>query len=179
MNTELVSERLRLRRPSQDDLPAVVGLIGDYDVAKNLTVVPHPYAMEHAEQWLNATRAQFKSGDGDTWAIHLGNRFIGVCSVTRYQGWLSLGYWLGKPHWGKGYATEAATAAAAYAFAEYGVPALVSGYYPDNPASGRVLAKLGFEPAGVEFVRCVSRAATIACNRVFLMREQFVQKKAA
>jgi RimJ/RimL family protein N-acetyltransferase len=177
---ELLTERLRLRRPTESDLPAVVEFIGDYDVAKNLSVVPHPYAMEHAQWWLASTRAQTAAGDGDSWTIQLDGQCIGVVSVTRYQGRLSLGYWLGKPWWGQGFATEAAAAATAFAFAEHGVYALVSGYYEDNPASGRVLAKLGFEPAGIELVRCVARnAATVVCNRVLLMREQFVQKKAA
>lgn len=178
MSTTLKTERLHLRSPCRDDLAALVPLIGDYDVAKNLAVVPHPYAVTDGEGWLNAMAAR-KPCDGDDWAILLDNAFIGVCSVTRYQGRLSLGYWLGKPYWGQGYASEAARAAVSHAFAEHDAFALVSGYFVDNPASGGVLAKLGFEPAGIELMPCVARATTVICNRVLLLREHFVQKMAA
>jgi RimJ/RimL family protein N-acetyltransferase len=52
---------------------------------------------------------------------------------------------------------------------------VVSSYYNDNPASGRVLEKLGFEPAGTDLVHCVSRNATVVCNRVWLAREDYRQ----
>ena len=178
MSVSLKTERLTLRAPCREDLAALVPLIGDYDVAKNLAVVPHPYADADGEAWLGGM-AERKAADGDDWAILRDGGFIGICSVTRYQGRLSVGYWLGKPFWGNGYATEAAEAAVSYAFGAHGVLTLVSGYFVDNPASGRVLEKLGFEPAGIELVRCVSRNATVVCNRVLLMREQFVRKKAA
>lgn len=178
MSVMLKTERLTLRTPCREDLAALVPLLGDYDVAKNLAVVPHPYMDADGAGW-HDRMVEREAVDGSEWAILRDGTFIGVCSVTRYQGRLSLGYWLGKSFWGQGYATEAAEAAASYAFAAHDVFALVSGYFIDNPASGRVLEKLGFEPAGIELVRCVSRGTTVACNRVLLLREQFVQKKAA
>jgi RimJ/RimL family protein N-acetyltransferase len=178
MSVLLKTERLTLRKPCREDLAALVPLIGDYAVAKNLAAVPHPYTAADAESWLDGMTER-RAADGDDWAILRSGMFTGICSVTRYQGRLSLGYWLGKSFWGMGYATEAAEAAVSYAFAAHDVFALVSGYFVDNPASGRVLEKLGFEPAGIELVRCVSRGTTVACNRVLLLREQFVQKKAA
>lgn len=178
MSVSLKTERLTLRMPCREDLAALVPLISDYDVAKNLAVVPHPYTEADGAGWLERM-AERKAADGDDWAVLHDGAFIGICSVTRYQGRLSLGYWLGKPYWGRGYATEAAEVVVSYAFATHDAFALVSGYFVDNPASGRVLEKLGFEPAGIELVRCAARNATVVCNRVLLMREQFVQKKAA
>jgi len=179
MSEILHTQRLTLRAPSANDLAALVPLIGDYDVAKNLTVVPHPYTMEHAQQWLDHVTKRRAANEGQDWSILAGDAFIGVVSVGLYQGRFSLGYWLGKPWWGQGYATEAALAAVTFAFATRPLGVMVSGYFADNPASGRVLAKLGFEPAGIELVRCASRGEIVDCHRVLLTREEFVQKKAA
>lgn len=179
MTEILHTQRLTLRAPVAGDLSELVRLIGDFDVAKNLTVVPHPYTMEHGRQWFDHVSARRAKNEGHDWSIVVDGVFIGVVSVGLYQGHFSLGYWLGKPYWKRGFATEAAEAAVNHAFATCPLSVMVSGYYADNPASGRVLAKLGFEPAGIELVRCVSRGEIVDCHRVLLTREEFVQKKAA
>jgi ribosomal-protein-alanine N-acetyltransferase len=179
MSEILTTQRLVLHPLSVGDLAALVPLLSDYDVAKNLTHVPHPYSMAHAREWMAIAQTKRQMREGFHWSVYRDKTFIGVVSVGSEQGLFNLGYWYGKPHWGQGYATEAARRAVAFAFAELDVFALASGYYSDNPASGRVLEKLGFEPAGIELLHCLSRGQTVVCNRVLLTREEFVQKKAA
>jgi RimJ/RimL family protein N-acetyltransferase len=179
MNALLRTERLTLRAPVDEDLPALVPLIGDYEVAKYLTVVPHPYRFEDAQGWLAFTRHARARGDDHSFAIFSASSFVGVCSIGRQHGRFNLGYWLGRPYWGFGYATEAAARVVQFAFEELGEDALASGYHFDNPGSGRVLEKLGFEPAGSDLVHVVSRDATVVCNRVWLAREDYAQKLAA
>jgi len=175
----LKTERLTLKPLSAGDLPALVPLLNDYDVAKNLTHVAHPYSMALGREWVATSEQRWQSGDGCNWSVYRGDTFTGICTIGRQHGRFNLGYWYGKPHWGQGYATEAGARAVRYAFEELGETALVSGFYADNPASGRVLEKLGFEPAGFELMHCRARNATVVCNRVWLTAEDFSQKKAA
>jgi ribosomal-protein-alanine N-acetyltransferase len=179
MNTTLETARLMLRPLAAGDLPAVVPLLDDYDVAKNLTHVPHPYSQKLAEEWLAVTEAKRRAREGFTWSVYRGGTFAGICSIGRQHGRFNLGYWYGRPFWGQGYATEAGVRAVRFAFEELGETALDSGWYEDNPASGRVLEKLGFEPAGFELIRSQARNAMVVCNRVWLTAETFLQKKAA
>ena len=82
--------------------------------------------------------------------------FIGMCGVHPSQDW-EIGYWLGKPFWGSGYATEAARRRSRAPSRTLKAETLKAGWFHDNPASGHVLAKLGFRPAGEEERSCVSR----------------------
>ncbi len=178
-NTALNTERLRLRPITAADVPAMVPLLDNFAVAKNLTPVAHPYTAELGHAFVVWCERQLAVGASFNWSIFDGDGFVGICTIGNTQGRFNLGYWLGEPYWGRGYAAEAARRAVRFAFEELGESALVSGYYADNPASGRVLAKLGFEPAGTELLHCVSRDATVVCNRVWLAREDFMQKMAA
>jgi RimJ/RimL family protein N-acetyltransferase len=179
MNALLNTERLTLRASAAEDLPALVPLLNDYNVTKNLTPVPFPYTLEAGRGWLAHIAAAQAKGNHFSFSVYRDSSFIGVCSVGRQHGRFNLGYWIGRPYWGLGYATEAAARVVRFAFESLGETALASGYYADNPASGRVLEKLGFEPAGCELIHCVSRNATVVCNRVWLAREDYVQKIAA
>ena len=95
------------------------------------------------------------------------------------HGLLDRGYWYGRPFWYKGYAKEAGGQVTAFAFESLGALAIASGFYVANPASGRVLEKLGFRFTGTTIVHCVSRASEVVCNRVLLTREEFERKKAS
>ena len=100
--------------------------------------------------------------------------YLGGCGVgLRENGDFELGYWLGKPYWGHGYATEAAQALARMALMELEVTRLIAGWFHDNPASGRVLEKLGFVPNGAEQRDCVSRGHAVYCNMMLLTPEHF------
>jgi RimJ/RimL family protein N-acetyltransferase len=144
---ELFTERLQLRRPVEVDASAIIAIAGDWEVARRLRRVPHPY-----------TRADFRFliecvvPSEPTWALVLRRsaQLVGIVGLVPHAESQSaeLGYYLGRAYWGQGLATEAAQAIVRMALEVNGYAKLTSGYHTDNPASGRVLAKLGFQSVG-------------------------------
>jgi [ribosomal protein S5]-alanine N-acetyltransferase len=167
----LETERLILRPPQLADVPYFVPLIADYEVAKNLSSVPHPYTEEAGFAFI--ARAADKRSRGEDYAFAVlrknDDAYVGACGVHPERNW-EFGYWIGKPYWGHGYATEAARRLIAFAFEELDTDYLTAGWFHDNPASSRVLAKLGCVPAGTEERDCLARAGALACNKVVLTR---------
>jgi len=179
---ELETERLLLRAPKTGDVSSIASLIGEWEVAKNLGRVPHPYSEADAIAYLAKAEEGRAKGDNFNFAITRKSDSIlmGTCGVhLRENGNFEFGYWLGKPYWQQGYASEAARRLASYAFRELKIEKLVAGWFHDNPASGRVLAKLGCEPTGAEQRNCLARGHTVYCHIVTLTRESFAQRKAA
>jgi RimJ/RimL family protein N-acetyltransferase len=156
----LKTERLVLRGPARGDLANIVALAGDRRVAQNTARIPHPYSVADAEGFIAS--ANQKRGEAVV-TIELDGALIGMCGVDLRQDGAELGYWLGVPFWGHGYATEAARAVIDYAFAELGHDALQSGARVSNPASRRVLEKCGFQWTGVQLcrIRAINSAAPI------------------
>lgn len=139
--------RLRLRPLTSDDGPAVIAHLGQLDVARMLTSVPHPYPPSLFPDWL----AGLHERAGETWGVEADGVLVGCASLTRHahpaEG-LSLGYWYAPQVWGRGYATEVGATLRDAAFAETGVAWLFARRIEDNPASGRVLEKIGFVETG-------------------------------
>jgi RimJ/RimL family protein N-acetyltransferase len=156
----LKTARLVLRAPSHSDVAAMVALAGDRRVAENTARIPHPYTAADAVGLLDSIN---QNGGETVFAIALDGALIGMCGLDRRQDGVELGYWLGVPFWGRGYATEAARAVIDYAFAELGHEALSSGVRVSNPASRRVLEKCGFQWTGVQLcrIRAINSAAPI------------------
>src|SRR5215469_12515291 len=106
----LETERLLLRPPEPRDVPAIVTWIGDWDVAKNLSRCPHPYIEQHAQEFLaRAAEGRAKGTDFNFAITRRGDaQYMGQIGLHLKDGRFELGYWLGKPFWGSGYASEAA-----------------------------------------------------------------------
>lgn len=144
---DLATERLFLRRPDDRDVNSIVGVVGDWEVARRLARVPHPYGPADARFFLDhVVPAEW------VWAVTLrgSDTLLGAIGLTPEEGVdaAELGYWLSPAHWGNGITTEAARAIVAFGFESLGLPVLTSGYFEDNPASGSVLRKLGFAETG-------------------------------
>jgi RimJ/RimL family protein N-acetyltransferase len=156
----LKTARLMLRAPSHNDVAAMVVLAGDRRVAENTARIPHPYTAVDAVGLLASIN---QTGGETVFAITLDGALIGMCGLDRRQDGVELGYWLGVPFWGRGYATEAARALIDHAFAELGHDVLSSGARVSNPASRRVLEKCGFQWTGVQLcrIRAINSAAPI------------------
>jgi RimJ/RimL family protein N-acetyltransferase len=141
--------RLLLRPGFPEDAPALASAIADKAIVMNLAVVPWPYTMRDAEAFLASPRDPvlpslliFERGTGAP-------QLVGACGLGRRpSGSVELGYWIGRAFWGRGYATEACTALVDIARA-LGLSSLEGSHFIDNPASARVLEKLGFEPLGI------------------------------
>ena len=141
--------RLLLRPGWAEDARALAAAIGEERIVRNLATAPWPYSLADAEAFLARPRDAvlpsllvFARTDGEP-------LLVGGCGLgAKPSGAVELGYWIARPYWGRGYAAEAATAVIDIA-RTLRVPRLVGSYFLDNPASGRVLEKLGFEPTGV------------------------------
>ena len=159
MTKELLkTERLTLRPLRATDAKAIVGLVGDADVARMTARIPHPYTLQDADQWI----ARAVEGGEIVFAIVHDGALIGCADYKPEEnGCAELGYWIGKPFWNKGFATEAARAVAAHAFASREIRTLSAGHFTDNPASARVLRKLGFTPSGEGNWECVARGEDV------------------
>jgi RimJ/RimL family protein N-acetyltransferase len=156
----LETERLVLRAPRLDDAEAIATLINERRIAENLARVPHPYSLADAEGFIgwankNDSEASFLITLPDDTIV--GGCGVGVLSGTDPE----IGYWLGVPYWGNGYATEVARALVDHAFADLGYERLEAGARVSNPASRRVLEKCGFQWTGVilQRVRAINSAA--------------------
>jgi RimJ/RimL family protein N-acetyltransferase len=146
----LETERLLLRATRRGDAKAIARLASDRRVAGNTLRIPHPYSVGDAEQFIAAVNRQ----DGEsTFVITHGGVLIGACGVDVRESGAEIGYWLGVPYWGQGYATEAARALIDHAFGVLGHQMLASGARVSNPASRRVLEKCGFQWTGVGLYR--------------------------
>jgi RimJ/RimL family protein N-acetyltransferase len=170
----LKTERLVLRAPSHVDVPVMVALAGDRRVAENTTRIPHPYRAEDAEGFIDS----IKNGGETVFTIELDGALIGMCGIDLRRDGAELGYWLGVPFWGRGYATEVARAIIDYAFGKLGHEVLHSGARVSNPASRRVLEKCGFQWTGVQLcrIRAINSAAPI--DRFRLDRRLWASLKA-
>ena len=178
----LETERLLIRRLDRSDMPAFLPLLNEWDVARTLGRVPHPYTEEMAQEFFDGLEKRRAAGEDFNFAIlrKSDREYLGGCGVfLRDDRPFELGYWIGKPYWGNGYATEAARAAVQLAMVELKVTKLIAGWFIDNPASGRVLEKLGFVADGIEQRDCVARGHAVACNKMVLTPELFGLKEAA
>ncbi len=152
---KLFTPRLHLRCPVWDDAAAIIAIVGDWDVARRLGRVPHPYGPEDFRFFM-----EHVVPSESTWAIvaRQSEELVGVIGLAPHRESRSaeLGYYLGQSHWGQGLATEAAQAIARLGLESMGYAKLTSRYHADNPASGRVLAKLGFKPIGRSNYPCLA-----------------------
>ncbi|WP_435102902.1 GNAT family N-acetyltransferase [Arhodomonas sp. AD133] len=144
---DLQTPRLHLRPFQRDDASWVQQLAGDERVADVTASIPHPYPLEAAEAWIATHEQEWAGGSGIIYAI-IGKADgvpVGTVSITNIgRGSGELGYWLGVPYWGLGYCTEAARALVRFAAQSCGVRELSARHVTRNPASGRVLRKVGF-----------------------------------
>lgn len=166
---ELVTDRLLLRRPKDGDVDAIVSIVGEWEVARRLARVPHPYGPADAVFFLEqVVPAEW------VWAITLkgSDKLVGVVGLTpdESEGTAELGYWLSTAQWGRGIATEAGKAALSYGFEILGLPYITSGFFEENPASGRVLEKLGFVETGRAMRPCLAAGSEVPSVEVRLPR---------
>ncbi len=181
MSCRLESERLLLRPPGRHDIPAIVPLANDYDVAKNLSTLPHPYTAQDGETFVAMSDEKRAAGTDFNFAITRKSDgvFLGGIGLHLKDGAFEFGYWLGQVHWRQGYATEAARRVVTFAFEDLKADCVWAGWFHDNPRSGHVLAKLGCVPKGFDKRHCLARGMDIGCNLVTLSREAFFERRAA
>jgi [ribosomal protein S5]-alanine N-acetyltransferase len=149
---ELRTDRLLLRPFGVGDAPAVRALAVDPDVAAHTLDLPHPYRLQHARDWIASHRGQLERGAAATCAITRlrDSLLIGAALlvVDRPRDAAEIGFWIGKPFRGTGYATEAVGALVHWGFEEAGLRRIHGAHAVRNPASGAVLRNVGMRYEG-------------------------------
>ncbi len=157
------SERLFLRPGWPEDWEELLSRIDDEAVVRNLAKVPWPYTAEDA-RWF-ASQPQLPRCPHFFVTLPTSSQpaqIIGCIGLAEDGDEVELGYWFAREHWGRGFATEAARAVIGLA-RTLGHRRLVAGHFADNPASGRVLRKIGFSPTGRQRQRfCLARGQEVA-----------------
>jgi [ribosomal protein S5]-alanine N-acetyltransferase len=155
----LYSDNLILRPFELDDAERVRELAGDYDIAKTTLHIPYPYPEDAAEAFIKRTHETAKQGSIYAFAIvrKLDDELLGAISlgiVPEYKR-AELAYWMGKPYWGQDYTTEAASKLLKFGFEELDLNRIFAFAFSTNPASSRVMQKIGmtYEGTLVQHVR--------------------------
>ncbi len=150
---ELLTQRLLLRRFESMDAGTIQMLAGDRAIAEMTLSIPHPYIDGMAEIWIESHQAEFESGMGVVFAMseQKTDQLIGAVglTVTKRFSRAELGYWVGKPFWGKGYASEASETVLRYGFEVMQLNKISASHMTRNPASGKVMQKIGMEQEGL------------------------------
>jgi RimJ/RimL family protein N-acetyltransferase len=161
----LETERLILRAPRLADVKAIAALANDRRIAENTLRIPHPYGLADAEKFVRTINA---GGQEIAYLITLHDGTVigagGIHDMAEGRT-PEIGYWLGAPYRGRGYATEAARALIDHAFTALGYDRLVAGARVSNPASRRVLEKCGFQWTGVGLYRIHSLKTSAPVDR--------------
>ncbi len=148
---DIQTARLILRPYASTDIDDLVRLAGAREVAATTLRIPHPYTEQDARDFIAASAGE--SSPNTRFAITLKNdgQLCGGIGfrVDEAQHHAELGYWLGVPYWGQGYATESAQALLPYGFDTLGLHRIYASYVTPNVASGRVLRKIGMRYEGL------------------------------
>jgi len=152
MQPTLQTSRLILRPFELADGEDVRRLAGDRAIADTTLQIPHPYEIGMAEEWILTRRPKFEAGEEVVFAIVLraSGELIGAMGLVVEKQFrrAELGYWIGRPYWGNGYGTEAGQAILEYGFRSLNLNRIHACHFKRNPASGRVLRKLGMKHEG-------------------------------
>jgi [ribosomal protein S5]-alanine N-acetyltransferase len=146
----LETERLILRSYTDADIPELMPLIGARAVAATTLRIPHPYTQQDAKEFIANTqqssllRRTIRMRENETLIGGIG------LNLEEQHHRAELGYWIGVLHWGHGYATEASRAMLQYGFEKLRLNRIYAQHFGNNPASGRVLAKLGMRYEGCQ-----------------------------
>lgn len=175
----LETDRLKLRNFTQADIPELVPLIGAKEVAATTLRIPHPYEEKHAVEYI----ASAANSEDVRLAITLRatNALVGGIGLhpDKQHCRAELGYWLGFPHWGKGYATEAARAVVDYGFEQLELGRIFASHFEGNEASGNVLRKLGMQREGCMRRHILKWDRFLDLEMYGILREEWIARHGA
>lgn len=160
----LATERLTLIPQADADPEELVAGLNDFEVSRWLGRVPYPYTLADAHKFI----ARCREVPAPTWCITRDGHLVGGVGLDAH-----LGYWVARPHWGQGYATEAGRAVLAAHFADPATGHVESSYFLGNQSSKRVLEKLGFRDDGPRDIASVSQGQDMPGRRMVLTRAGF------
>jgi len=149
---ELRTLRLLLRSFEPSDIPAIVRLAGAREIAATTMNIPHPYTEEDGQNFLAHADEDFRAGRSVSFAVTTlqGGDLCGAVSlaIAPANERAELGYWIGVPYWGQGFATQAASVVMAFGFETLRLNRIQASHFAGNTASRRVLEKIGMRHEG-------------------------------
>ncbi len=144
------ADGVRLEPLAEGHAPAIQELASDPEIART-TNLPEPYPEDGARVFVRDSLAGRERADQFDFAVLADGRLVGVCGLRAIEdGGATIGYWIGRPFWSRGYATAAARGVVRFAFSELGLRTLHACCLEHHRASRRVLEKAGFRHAGSE-----------------------------
>jgi [ribosomal protein S5]-alanine N-acetyltransferase len=178
----LDSGRLVLRPFRLSDASDVQRLAGDFAIADATALIPHPYPDGAAQAWINTHEYEYLQGKMLALAVTLKETgelagCVSIANENKSNSSGELGYWIGKDFWGQGYCTEAASVIINYGFEEMGLNRIQAEHFARNPASGRVMQKLGMKQEGYlrqAFVKWGRFEDKVLCA---ILRQEWLRRK--
>ncbi|MDF6016878.1 GNAT family N-acetyltransferase [Vibrio harveyi] len=164
MQATIETNRLILRPFTEFDAARVAELAGEKVISDMTANIPHPYELTDAVDWIRTHQELFNTGKGVVYALVLKNsdNLIGAVSFPRIDGGEgTLGYWLGVPFWGVGYATEGSRALIEYAKENLGLSKLKVMHLTENERSKSVISKLGTTYVGTKTIQAQGRVREV------------------
>jgi ribosomal-protein-alanine N-acetyltransferase len=184
---ELRTARLLLRPFEQGDISTIARLAGAREISSTTANIPHPYTEQDARDFLVRASEEFRSGLSMTFAICASpagdvspaRALVGAVGLIIALAHLraELGYWIGVPFWGNGFATEAAGAVVAFGFKTLGMQRIHAFHFAENVASGRVLTKIGMRHEGRSREHIKKWDRVIDLENYGLLRSEFRDEK--
>jgi [ribosomal protein S5]-alanine N-acetyltransferase len=154
LQPRLETQRLFLRAFNSNDAPTVEQLAGRREIADTTITIPHPYSQAQAREWIMGNAKSRTDGRGATFALELKTDRVvigaaGLRDMSPEHLHAEMGFWIGVDWWGQGYATEAAQQLLRYGFEELKLNRIYAFHMVRNPASGRVMQKIGMKQEGL------------------------------
>jgi [ribosomal protein S5]-alanine N-acetyltransferase len=176
----LKTERLVLRPLTPQDAPTLKRLAGRREIADTTISIPHPYSEEQARQWIAGYAEMFAKGKSIVFGMQLKHEenlagTIGLRDIDLEHSLAEMGFWVAVEYWGRGFATEAAQAVLAFGFEQLGLNRIYAHHMVRNPASGRVLARIGMKPEGLLRQRVRKWRVFEDVVAMALLREEWAQ----
>lgn len=165
----ITTDRLTIRPPTPGDASAIFHGLNDYEVVKNLGRAPWPYRPEDAESFVARAPLRDPAKERPLSIFHRQHGLIGGTGFHAGEGepFSEAGIWLARPHWGKGYASEALSAVLGWASGAWGKRAIRAGHFVENEASGRALSRAGMlYTGGVEPLHCLARGEHLPARKM-------------
>jgi [ribosomal protein S5]-alanine N-acetyltransferase len=171
----LETERLILRPYAEGDIAELIPLIGAREVAATTLRIPHPYTEQDAREFIAATRQGGLLRR--TIRTRADGKLIGGIGLNleEQDQRAELGYWIGVPYWGHGYATEAGHETLRFGFEELRLNRIFAQHFGNNPASGRVLVKLGMRYEGCQRQHLRKWGEFVDLELFGIMRQEWLQ----
>ena len=146
----LTTDRLTLRAFAISDAPMVAQFCSDRDIAANTATIPHPYDLGMAKEWITSQTEGRDKHANFAMTLTASGELVGSIGLKLAldQSNAELGYWIGKPYWNQGFATEGARAVLGYGFLQLKLHRIHAHCLSRNPSSGKVLEKIGMQHEG-------------------------------